>query len=99
MARSTKTRVHEFWVRTQKIVMDREGQPQVKDTTCCCKAPGALRRVCARAQGNKTPCRCACHSKCFCGYAKCRCGAVRGAKAKRLVYLEPRSGGGEGAAT
>lgn len=34
----------------------------VKVATCACAAPAAKRRECADATGNKTPCRCFCHS-------------------------------------
>lgn len=36
---------------------------EVKQTVCCCKAAGATRKECSAAAGNKTPCRCFCHSK------------------------------------
>jgi hypothetical protein len=36
---------------------------EVKQTVCCCKFAGGTRRECADATGNKTPCRCFCHSK------------------------------------
>jgi len=73
VSRSIRTPDHGYWTRVQKVVIDKNGDPQVKDTTCCCAAAGGLRRVCARAAGNKTPCRCACHGKCACKIAKCGC--------------------------
>lgn len=36
---------------------------EVKQTVCCCKGAGDTRRQCADKSGNKTPCRCDCHSK------------------------------------
>jgi hypothetical protein len=42
--------------------------------TCVCSKPGALRRACADARGNKTPCRCHCHT---------RLPEERGARSKR----------------
>lgn len=50
-----KTREH--WTETKRIV-----NGEVKVTTCACRAPAAKRRECADATGNKTPCRCFCHS-------------------------------------
>ena len=38
-------------------------QGEVKQTLCCCAAPGHSRKECATAQGNKTPCRCDCHPR------------------------------------
>lgn len=35
---------------------------EVKQTCCCCKAAGMTRNECSQASGNKTPCRCWCHS-------------------------------------
>ena len=62
MSRAIRTIVHELWTRVQRVIIDPDGNPQVKDTTCCCGAPGGMRRLCARAMGNKTPCRCHCHA-------------------------------------
>lgn len=53
--------VLEFWTKVERVVFDEHGQPQVKETTCCCKAPGSTPRGCAEVTGNKTPCRCDCH--------------------------------------
>jgi hypothetical protein len=52
----------EFWTETHRVLPDETGEPQVKVCCCCCKAPAASRRECANAAGNKTPCRCFCHS-------------------------------------
>lgn len=60
---TVRRKIHEFWTMVERIVFDRDGEPQVHSTTCCCKAAGAMRRICARASGNKTPCRCACHTR------------------------------------
>ena len=60
---ATRTKVLEYWTRVTRAVIDDDGQPYLLVTTCCCEAPGGLRRVCARATGNKTPCRCACHQR------------------------------------
>lgn len=35
---------------------------KVKQTCCCCEAAGMTRRECSDKAGNKTPCRCWCHS-------------------------------------
>ena len=58
---SVRRWVNDHWTEVQRIIFDESGQPQVKATTCCCSAPGGLRRICARVSGNKTPCRCDCH--------------------------------------
>ena len=36
---------------------------EVKSTTCCCSAPGALPKECSIVSGNKAPCRCDCHRR------------------------------------
>jgi hypothetical protein len=46
-----------------KRVVVRDGEPEVKETVCCCAYAGATPRECADAKGNKTPCRCDCHRK------------------------------------
>jgi hypothetical protein len=46
----------EYWTKVARVVGD-----EVRVTTCCCAAPGATRRECMTAAGNKTPCRCFCH--------------------------------------
>ena len=61
MTRSVRTPHLDYWTRVQRIEIDPKGEPQVRETTCCCGAAGGLRRVCTRVMGNKTPCRCACH--------------------------------------
>jgi hypothetical protein len=35
----------------------------VKQTCCCCEAPGGSRKGCAMVAGNKAPCRCDCHPR------------------------------------
>jgi hypothetical protein len=63
-AMSVRTKLHGgTYTRIERVVIDDDGVPQVKSTTCCCGAPGALRRVCARVSNNKTPCRCNCHPR------------------------------------
>ena len=56
----------EYWTKVKRLVHvdnDQFGELVVKETSCCCKAPGESRRECMTAAGNKTPCRCHCHSK------------------------------------
>ena len=55
---TTRRKIKEFWTDVHKVV---DGQVVV--TTCCCAAPGATAKGCAIVAGNKTRCRCACHSK------------------------------------
>ena len=59
----TLRRVREFWTEAKRVTVDASGEPVVKQTTCCCEAPAASRRDCSLKAGNKTPCRCFCHSK------------------------------------
>lgn len=56
------TKVMGHWTKVERVVIDRNGDPQVKETVCGCEAPAASRKGCAVVQGNKTPCRCVCHS-------------------------------------
>jgi hypothetical protein len=51
-----------YWTETHRVLPDEQGEPQVKVVCCCCASPAAKRRECADAAGNKTPCRCFCHS-------------------------------------
>ena len=60
---SVQRKVNTYWTEVKRIVFGSDGEPAVKTTTCCCGAPGGLRRICARVSGNKTPCRCDCHAK------------------------------------
>lgn len=53
---STRRKVRDYWTETKRIV-----NGEVKQTICCCAAPGFHARECATASGNKTPCRCDCH--------------------------------------
>ncbi len=53
----------EYWTTVDRIVLDDDGEPQLKSTSCCCKAPGGTRKECQLAMGNRTPCSCFCHSK------------------------------------
>lgn len=57
----TRRKHLEFWTETKRTVIGTDGEPFVKVNLCCCKAPGATRRECSDAAGNKTPCRCDCH--------------------------------------
>lgn len=54
----TRRKRDEFWTETKRIV-----NGEVKQTVCCCKAPGEHPRLCAAAAGVKTPCHCDCHRK------------------------------------
>lgn len=53
----------EYWTESKQVVVGPDGEPAVKQVVCCCAAPAAKRRECADAAGNKTPCRCWCHSE------------------------------------
>lgn len=57
---TTTRRLNEFYTETKRVIV-RDGEPEVKQTTCCCRMPGAKARECSDAQGHKTPCRCNCH--------------------------------------
>lgn len=57
---TTKRNIRKYWTEV-KHVIEVNGEPQVTMTICACGAPGATRRECATASGNKTPCPCACH--------------------------------------
>jgi hypothetical protein len=52
----------EYWTEVKRTVI-KDGEPVVKVTTCCCALPGRPRYLCQRKSGNKTPCRCWCHSE------------------------------------
>jgi hypothetical protein len=47
-----------YWTEVKRIV-----RGEVKQTVCCCEAPGVAPKQCALVTGNKTPCRCDCHRK------------------------------------
>lgn len=53
----------EYWFEVKRTVLDESGEPVVKETSCCCAAPGSTRKGCSVVAGNKTPCRCFCHSQ------------------------------------
>lgn len=53
---TTRRKILTHWTETKRIV-----NGEVKQTTCCCAAPGAKAKECSRVAGNKTPCRCDCH--------------------------------------
>jgi hypothetical protein len=56
-------RRYEYWTTVERIVLNDDGEPQLKSTTCCCKSPGRTRKECQLAASHKNPCRCFCHSK------------------------------------
>lgn len=58
----TKRKHLEYWTEVKQIVVI-AGEPVVKQTTCCCAAPGSTRKGCSIVAGNKTPCRCFCHDR------------------------------------
>ena len=53
---TTRRKILTCWTETKRIVSG-----EVKQTCCCCAAPGAKPKECAKLAGNKTPCRCDCH--------------------------------------
>lgn len=57
---TTRRKHLDHWTEVKRVVMV-DGLPHVKQTTCCCAAPGGTPKGCAIVQGNKTPCRCHCH--------------------------------------
>ena len=59
----TRRKILDYWTETKQVVPDENGEPQVKQVTCCCIVPAGTRRACSDVAGNKTPCRCWCHSK------------------------------------
>jgi hypothetical protein len=54
----TKRQRNEFYTEVKRVV-----NGEVKQTTCCCAAPGSTCKGCAIVAGNKSPCRCACHPR------------------------------------
>lgn len=54
----TTRKILKHWTEVKRIV-----KGEVKQTACCCAAPGMSRKGCATVAGNKTPCRCYCHAK------------------------------------
>jgi hypothetical protein len=52
----TRRKILELWTEVKRIV-----NGEVKQTCCCCAAPGAKPKECSMVAGNKTPCRCDCH--------------------------------------
>lgn len=54
----TRRKRYEYWTEVKRVI-----DGEVKVTTCCCAAPGATAKECSVAAGNKTRCRCFCHSK------------------------------------
>lgn len=51
------------WTEVKRVVVGPDGEPTVKQTTCCCRVPGGRRGECAAVGHLKNPCRCFCHSK------------------------------------
>jgi hypothetical protein len=58
----TRRKWLEFWTETKRVVKGPDGEPFVKQVRCCCADPAGTRQSCRDASGNKTPCRCFCHS-------------------------------------
>jgi hypothetical protein len=56
---ATRRKISGFWTEVHRSVSEDE----VKVTVCCCFSPGDTSRRCAKAAGNKAPCRCDCHRK------------------------------------
>jgi hypothetical protein len=52
----TKRKIGEFWTEVKRII-----RGEVRQSTCCCAAPGATPKGCAIAGRLTTRCRCACH--------------------------------------
>ena len=72
----TKRATHGGLYTETKRVVD----GQVKQVSCCCKSAGATRKECMEASGNKTPCRCYCHSEKF---------NVDFSKPQTVVFIRP----------
>ena len=51
-----------LYTEVHRVVADESGELQVKVTSCCCKGAGKTAAEC-RESGNKTRCRCWCHSR------------------------------------
>lgn len=51
------------WHEVKRVIRG-EGEPWVKQTTCCCASPGASSRECSIKANHKSKyCRCYCHKK------------------------------------
>ncbi len=59
----TKRKIKEFWTEVKRVLPDANGEPVVKETTCCCARPGASARDCMLVAGHKSRCGCFGHSK------------------------------------
>lgn len=60
----TRRKEMDYWTKVYRTIIGDDGMPVgIKVTTCCCNAPGDTRKECQRCSGNKTPCRCDCHSE------------------------------------
>ena len=60
---TTYRKRHEHWTETKRVVAGPDGEPAVKQVTCCCEAPAATAKQCQQVSGNKSRCRCFCHSR------------------------------------
>jgi hypothetical protein len=59
----TRRKWLDYWTETKRVVVGPDGEPTVKQVICCCADPAGTPQSCRDAKGNKTPCRCWCHSK------------------------------------
>lgn len=57
---TTYRKIHEHWTETKRVVAV-DGEPFVKQVTCCCDVPAGDAMGCAIVRRCKTRCRCACH--------------------------------------
>jgi hypothetical protein len=63
MGYTTRERYDGMYTEVKRVVPGPDGEPLVKQTTCCCAKAGATRQQCRDASGNKNPCRCWCHCR------------------------------------
>jgi hypothetical protein len=54
---ATYRRHLKHWCEVKRVIGGK-----VETTTCCCADPGGTRNTCRLWSGNKTPCRCHCHT-------------------------------------
>ncbi len=52
----------EYWTETKRVLTAANGEPYVKQVTCCGTGAAGTRRECQESRSLKTPCRCHCHS-------------------------------------
>lgn len=62
IAMVTRRKWKELYTESKRVVLDEDGEPVVKQVTCCCAVAAGTRHECSEAAGNKAPCRCWCHS-------------------------------------